>query len=323
MDGESAIDAINYEIPDLILLDVIMPEMDGFEVCKRLKSKSKTSKIPIIFLTSLTASNAESKGIKMGAVDFISKPFNVDVVKARVDKHIKLKTYSDDLEALVAERTKDMKAAQDAAIISMAVMSETRDNETGRHIKATQEYVRLLAEKLQHKYETLKEAGMIDLFVKSAPLHDIGKVGLPDSILCKPGKFTPDEFEEMKKHTIYGNNTILEVEKILGKNSFLRIARQITLSHHEKWDGSGYPHGLKGEEIPLSARIMALADVYDALVSKRVYKKAFTHEKAVEIIKKDSGIHFDPTVVNAFLELSDQFNKVYIKSANTLTSNKN
>ena len=313
MDGETAIEAISYEVPDLILLDIIMPEIDGFEVCRRLKADKKTNRIPIIFLTSLNES--ESKGIKMGAVDFISKPFNVDVVKARINNHIKLKRYSDNLEELVLERTRGMKIAQDATIISMAVISECRDNETGRHIKATQEYVRALAENLTDKFDILKENGIIELFVKSAPLHDIGKVGVPDNLLYKPGKFTPEEFEEMKKHTIYGHNSILEVEKVLGENSFLQIAREITLSHHERWDGNGYPEGLIGNEIPLSARIMALADVYDALVTKRVYKEAYTHEKTVELIKSERGAHFDPDVVDAFLEIADQIGEIHRKTA--------
>jgi putative two-component system response regulator len=315
MDGMTAIEAINYEIPDLILLDVIMPEIDGFEVCRRLKAEKKTSRIPIIFLTSLNESESESKGIKMGAVDFISKPFNVDVVKARINNHIKLKRYSDNLEELVLERTRGMKIAQDATIISMAVISECRDNETGRHIKATQEYVRALSENLTDKFDILKEKGIIELFVKSAPLHDIGKVGVADNILYKPGKFMPEEFEEMKKHTIYGHNSILEVEKVLGENSFLQIAREITLSHHERWDGNGYPEGLIGNEIPLSARIMALADVYDALVTKRVYKEAYTHEKTVELIKSERGTHFDPDVVDAFLEIADQIGEIHRKTA--------
>jgi HD-GYP domain-containing protein (c-di-GMP phosphodiesterase class II) len=206
----------------------------------------------------------------------------------------------------------ELSRVQDVTIMSLAAVAETRDNETGAHILRTQRYVRLLAEKLRHKkkFKRYLNSEYIKILYKSSPLHDIGKVGVPDSILLKPGKLTAEEFEEMKKHTAYGRDSLRFSEEKLGSNSFLETAREIAYTHHEKWNGSGYPNGLIGEEIPISGRIMALADVYDALISQRVYKEAFSHEYAREIIMKGRGNHFDPEIVDAFMELEKVFNKV-------------
>ena len=220
---------------------------------------------------------------------------------------------------MVDERTRELAATQDATILSMATLAETRDKETGNHIRRTQRYVKILATVLREhpRYRDQLDDQTIDLLFKSAPLHDIGKVGVPDEILLKPGKLTPDEYEEMKMHPSYGHDAILATEKVLatsgfstGAASFLRIAREIAFSHHEKWDGTGYPRKIKGEEIPLSARLMALADVYDALVSKRVYKAGFTHEDAVAEIVAGRGTQFDPDVVDAFLAAEETFREI-------------
>jgi CHASE2 domain-containing sensor protein len=222
-------------------------------------------------------------------------------------------------EQRVKERTLELAMVQEATIESMSSLTETRDPRTGEHIRRTQNYIRLLAEylKSQPRFSPFLDDETIDLLCKSAPLHDIGKVGVSDRILLKPGRLTDQEFEEMKRHTIYGRDTILAAERKLGDTSFLRVAREIAYTHHERWDGSGYPEGLKGEQIPVPGRLMALADSYDALTSKRVYKPQFPHEKAVEIIIEERGSHFDPEVVDAFLEVRENFRQIALKYADT------
>ncbi len=313
--------------PDLILLDIMMPGIDGYEVCKRLKSFEKTKEIPVIFLTAMTSEESETKGLELGAVDYITKPISPPIVRERVKNHLELKLARECLknqnvvlEEKVRERTKDLVLTQDVTIFSLAVLAEYRDPETGGHIKRTQNYMKALAKKLQKNknFIGILDDQTIELLYKSAPLHDIGKVAVPDSILLKPGKLNDEEFEEMKKHTVYGRDAILAAEKMLGKEmTFLRYAREIAYGHQEKWDGSGYPQGIKGDDIPLSARLMALADVYDALRSKRVYKPAFPHHKTVEIISGEKGKHFDPVLVDTFLEIEDEFRNIALEYADS------
>jgi len=301
--------------PDLVLLDIMMPEMDGYEVCRRLKADAATREIPVIFLTAKTQVEDESRGFEVGCVDYITKPISPPIVQARVRTHLALKTAADFLRdkneylaAEVARRTKQISVVQDVTIMAMASLAETRDQETGNHIRRTQHYVRLLALELrkQPKFAAVLDDATIELLFKSAPLHDIGKVGIPDAILLKPGKLTPEEFEVMKTHTKLGRDAIVAAEALLDEPvSFLEYAREIAYSHQEKWDGTGYPEGLAGERIPLSARLMAVADIYDALISRRVYKPTFPHEKAVEIIREGRGKHFDPDVVDAFLAIQE------------------
>jgi putative two-component system response regulator len=303
-----------------VLLDIMMPEMDGYEVCRRLKHDPTTRDIPVIFLTAKSEVEDERKGFELGAVDYITKPISPPLLLARVSTHLKLKEASDFLreqneilEQRVQERTRQLAAVQDATITAMGSLAETRDNETGNHIRRTQSYVRELARALKDHPRFEAELGpeTIELLYKSAPLHDIGKIGIPDAILLKPGKLTGDEFEIMKRHTTYGRDAILAAEALLDvPESFLRLAREIAYSHQEKWDGSGYPEGLRGDDIPVSARLMAVADVYDALISRRVYKRAFEHEEAVAIIEAGRGSHFDPDVVDAFSELSGSFAEI-------------
>ena len=311
-DGAEALEAVAEEKPDMILLDVMMPGMDGYEVCRRLKENPETRGIPVIFLTAMTGENEEARGLSLGAVDYIAKPFSPELVKSRVNNQIELKRYRDRLEDLVRDRTSELAATQEVAIYCLASLTETRDPETGGHILRTQRYVRTLAERLSGRpsYGGVLDGATVDLLYKSAPLHDIGKVGVPDAILRKPGKLTPEEFEEMKKHTVYGMQALRVAEKRLGTNSFLRLAAEIAYSHHEKWDGSGYPRGLRGADIPVSGRIMALADVYDALVSRRVYKEPFTHEHALSLVAEGRGTSFDPEMAGCFLDMGDDIRAI-------------
>jgi len=319
-DGTRALDVLAKVRPDLILLDVLMPGIDGYEVCRRLKAEALTRDIPVIFLTAMSEVEDEQKGFDAGCVDYITKPVSPPILLARVNTHLLLKSARDFLkdqnaflEKEVEKRTHEVQQVQDVTIMAMGSLAETRDNETGNHIRRTQHYVRALARKLQShsKFARFLDDVTIEMLFKSAPLHDIGKVGIPDSILLKPGKLTPEEFEVMKTHTTLGRDAIVAAEKLLDTpSSFLRHAREIALYHQEKWDGSGYPERLKGEEIPVSARLMAIADVYDALISRRAYKPPFSHEKAVAIIKEGRGQHFDPDMTDAFLEIDADFRQV-------------
>ncbi len=310
--GESALDIVRKACPDLILLDTVMPEMDGYEVCRRLKEDEATRHIPVLFLTALADVDDETRGLAIGAVDFITKPIHPALVRARVRNHLKLKRYQDQLEEMVRVRTLELLVTQAVLIESLGTLAEFRDPETGGHIKRTQNYVKALAVKMQSHPQFCSELDevTIERLYLSAPLHDIGKVGLRDDILLKPERLTEDEFEQMKKHTYYGDEALRITEQKLGKSVFLNYARQIALTHHEKWDGSGYPNGLRGDDIPVSGRLMAIADVYDALISKRVYKAPMPHEKAVEIITAGKGSHFDPDMVDAFLELEAVFRNI-------------
>ena len=319
--GERALQILSDgPAPDLVLLDVVMPGMGGFEACRRLKADPRTAHIPVIFLTSKAEIEDEQQGFDAGAVDYIVKPISGPIVLARVRTQLKLKGVADFLKdknaflkSEVDRRTREVHAIQDATIVAMASMAETRDNETGNHIRRTQNYVRLLARKLQSHpgFSGFLSDETVEMLYKSAPLHDIGKVGIPDSILLKPGKLTPEEFEVMKTHTTLGRDAILAAEKLIdAPSSFLKFAREIALSHQEKWDGSGYPEKLAGDAIPVSARLMALADVYDALISARVYKPAVPHEKAVAIMKEGRGKHFDPDMVDAFMAIAPEFQAI-------------
>jgi putative two-component system response regulator len=315
--GKTALKIAQKAKPSLILLDIMMPEMDGYEVCRRLKADEATRHIPIIFITALVDQEDEAKGLSMGAVDYLTKPINPELVRARVRNHLELRQYQDHLENLVKERTRRLALTQAVTIESLATLAEYRDPETGGHIKRTQNYVKALAVQLKDhpRYRDELNDETIEMLYLSAPLHDLGKVGVPDHILLKAGKLSDEEFEEMKKHTVYGHDALMITEQKLGEDTFLRYAREIAYTHQEKWDGSGYPSGLKGDEIPLAGRLMALADVYDALISKRVYKPPFPHEKAVQIIIEGKGRHFDPDLVDAFVELQETFRNIALTFA--------
>lgn len=319
--GERALQIVEGDaLPDLVLLDVMMPGLGGLEVCRRLKADPRTESIPVIFLTAMSELEDEQAGFDAGAADYIVKPVSPPIMMARVRTHLRAKAVADFLEDKAAflqteveRRTREVQVIQDVTIMALASLAETRDHETGNHLRRTQNYVRALALELRNhpNYRPQLSDETVQLLYKSAPLHDIGKVGIPDHILLKPGPLTPEEFEVMKTHTVLGRDTIASAERMLdAPSSFLRLAREIAYCHQEKWDGSGYPQGLAGEAIPLSARLMAVADVYDALISRRVYKPPFSHEKAVGIIRDDSGRHFDPAVVKAFLQVAEQFREI-------------
>ncbi|HTT09719.1 MAG TPA: two-component system response regulator [Burkholderiaceae bacterium] len=306
--------------PDLILLDVMMPEMDGYETLERLAADPRSRAIPVIFVTAMNATESEEWGLGLGAVDFIAKPYKPTIVLARVRTHMELKHARDRLqdqnaylEAEVAHRMHENTLAQEASIHALARLAETRDPETGNHIRRTQEYVRVLATRLQthRRFAAHLNARAIELLCKSAPLHDIGKVGIPDHILLKPGKLTPQEWTIMKTHARLGADAIERAERDVAQPlEFLAIAKEIALHHHEKWDGSGYPDGLAGDAIPFPARLMALADVFDAVISRRVYKEPMPFERARSIITTGSGRHFDPDVVTAFEAEFDRFRAI-------------
>ena len=328
INGEKALKiAYSDAPPDLILLDVMMPGMDGYEVCRQLRNSESTAHIPIIFLTAKSEVEDERKGLSLGASDYITKPISPPILEARVKTHLAAKAYSDFLtdktsylEKEVTRRTREISAIQDVTIQAMASLAETRDSDTGNHIRRTQFYVKALAIKLKNhpRFSAFLTDSMIEMIYKSAPLHDIGKVGIPDRILLKPGRFEPAEFEIMKTHTTLGRDAIQAAEDVLGlKVEFLSIAKEIAYAHQEKWDGSGYPEGLKGDAIPVSARIMALADVYDALICRRVYKEGMPHEKAIDILIEGKGSHFDPDMVDAFLELQEEIQAIAARYADS------
>jgi len=337
MNGQEALDYLEAGgRADLILLDVMMPDVDGFEVCRRLKSSETTRSIPVIFLTGLDRPEDEELGFALGAEDFIHKPISPPVVLARVRTHLALsratralQRRNADLELIVAERTAEISeqarrlvaskqeviAAQASTITAFCALAEARDNETGNHIRRTQHYVRILAENLRDhpRFCDKLDDEVIQLLFKSAPLHDVGKVATPDAILLKNGKLTPEEWVLMKQHCEYGRNAIMQAESALGgvsDASFLLYAAEIAYGHHERWDGSGYPQGIAGDAIPLSARLMAVADVYDALISRRVYKPPFPHEQALSMIVAERGQHFDPDIVDALMRVAGEFAEI-------------
>lgn len=318
--GGDALAQARQQLPDLVLLDIVMPGMDGYEVCKRFKNDELLKDVPVIFLSALTETIDKVKAFNEGGVDYIAKPFAFEEVQARVQTHLKihylqqdLERHNKQLEQMVQEKVKEISDSQIATIFAIAHLAETRDYETGAHLDRTRDYCRMLAawlaEHPQHK-DTITEDYVRRIY-ETSPLHDIGKVGVPDAVLLKPGKLTAEEFEEVKKHTTIGAETLKQVEARYPGNKFIAMGEEIARSHHEKWDGKGYPDGLAGENIPLSARIMALVDVYDALRSQRPYKEAFSHEKSRDIIVADKGKHFDPLMVEAFLALEDKFASIH------------
>jgi putative two-component system response regulator len=297
--------------PDLILLDVMMPGMDGYQVFERLRADPATSDIPVIFLTAMDSTEAEMHGLEVGAVDYITKPIVPPIVLTRVHTQLELKQARDwlldqnrYLEAEIAKRMAENELIQEVSIRALARLAETRDPETGNHILRTQSYVQQLALELRTfpRFASTLTERYIRLLARSAPLHDIGKVGIPDAILLKPGSLTPEEWVIMKTHARLGSEAIdLAVQDAVKPVEFLALAKEIAHWHHEKWDGTGYPDGLAEETIPLSARIMALADVFDALISPRVYKTPMPYDEARNIIAAGRGRHFDPDMVDAFL----------------------
>jgi len=314
--GEKLFSLLEKISPSLILLDIEMPVMNGYEVMKKLKSDEKTAHIPVIFLTAKIDPASEVEGLNLGAVDYITKPFSRELLIKRIDLHLlfekqkkELLNYSLSLESEVGKQTQTVLELQNAIIKIIAELVESRDSITGGHIERTQYYIRLLIDfLLEHNVYTEEISSWdINLFVMSSQLHDVGKITIKDEILMKPGALTEDEFDEMKNHTISGVEIIKRIEENTTVTEFLTYAAALAGSHHEKWNGEGYPYGLKGIEIPLQGRIMALVDVYDALTNDRPYKKAFSHKEAIDIIKKSSGSHFDPNIAEVFLLHEKEF----------------
>ena len=321
--GVSALNLANQQPrPSLILLDVMMPEMDGHEVLRQLRSNINTHEIPVIFLTAMGGEEDEERAFDDGIADYIVKPIKPAVVLARVRSQLlvrQARRWLQDqnlaLEAEVKRRMLENDLIQAVSIRALAHLAETRDNETGAHIQRTQGYVRLLATRLSEhpRFSTTLTNKYIEVLARSAPLHDIGKVGIPDHILLKPGKLTPDEWEIMKTHTILGCDAIALAERDIDTTvEFLQQAKEIVRSHHERWDGKGYPDGLAGDDIPLSARLMTVADVFDALISKRVYKQAIAFSAVREIMAEGRGTQFDPDIIDVFLAGCDEFEAIAV-----------
>ena len=311
--GRLALKAARGQKPDLILLDITMPEMDGYEVCQQLKRDPELRDIPVLFISALSQTSEKIKAFEVGGVDFVTKPFQFEEVKARVETHLKLHHFQISLEDQVEKQVKEIVELQMGMIFGLAKLAETRDNETGKHLERIQILCKLFAEELHRRpiYQEQVDDKFCDRIFNASPLHDIGKVGIADNILLKPGKLTPDEFEIMKMHTLIGAQTLEAVQKRFPNNEFLRMGITIARSHHEKWNGQGYPDGLSGKTIPLSARIMAIVDVYDAVRSKRFYKSPVTHQDTCEMVLRESGEHFDPVLIEVFADLQEKFNTVW------------
>jgi len=291
-------------IPDLILLDIEMPVMDGFEALQKLKSESSWIGIPVMFLTGRNDAEIEARGFEMGAIDFITKPFSAPVLLNRIKTHL-------DIDKIIRERTSQLNRLQNSILAVLADMVENRDKGTGGHIERTSVYIKILINEIRARgvYLDEMEGWDVEKMISSARMHDLGKISITDVIVNKPGKLTDDEYAIMKNHAVEGERIIDEIISRTGEGDFLRNAKLFAGTHHERWDGKGYPRGLKGTEIPLQGRIMAIVDVYDALVSERPYKKAFEDDEAVKIIMENSGTQFDPKIADIFYEVKDLLKK--------------
>jgi putative two-component system response regulator len=317
--AEKLFQFLTHVTPDLILLDIEMPGMDGFEALTILKGDKQHMDIPVIFVTAKSSEEDEYDGLALGAIDYVTKPFSATLLLKRIENHLlieqqkaKLQDYSDNLLKMVQKKTQQVFGLQNAIISTVAEMLEFRDNETGWHVHRTQSYMKMLIERMIEDgiYADELLTWDLDIVLPASQLHDVGKIAISDTILNKPGKLTPEEFEIMKTHTTKGVEAIARMEEYGYFGDFLEYAKTIAGTHHEKWDGSGYPYGYKGKDIPLEGRIMAIADVYDALISNRSYKKAFTAKKSNEIIIEGSGTHFDPAIVGAFKHLTSEFEQI-------------
>jgi putative two-component system response regulator len=314
---------------DLVLLDVMMPNLDGFGVLTSMKRDPQLLDIPVIMISALQEIDSIARCIELGAEDYLAKPFDPVLLRARVSASLdkrrlrnqekvylgRIEEYALHLEELVREQVRDISKAQFGTIFALSNLAESRDTDTGEHLVRVQHYCRALAGALARlpKYAGVIDADYIETLVVASPLHDIGKVGIPDNILQKPGKLTEEEFEVMKRHPVLGAATLLAVANNHDGNAFIRMGIEVVECHHEKWDGTGYPHGLPGDAIPLSARIMALADVYDALRSKRCYKPEFSHETSRAIVLEGRGSHFDPDAVDCFLQIENEFDAIWTR----------
>lgn len=322
--GAKALAFLERSRPDLILLDVNMPEMDGFETLNRIKAIPECKSIPIIFLTADRDTKLEVRGLQLGAVDFIAKPFEPEIMLSRIKTQLELDDYRTNLECMVKNKTMVIERLLDVMSISLAELVESRDGTTGGHLKHTSEFFRIIVEHMRTKpkYKDILTDEYVKNLYRAAPLHDVGKIAIDDNILRKESGLDANEFEHMKKHSVIGGKTFDHILSELNagglemgvETEFIRIARDMALYHHEKWSGTGgYPVGIAGEDIPLPARILAVADVYDALTSKRPYKDAFSHEESVKIIREGRGTLFDPDITDIFFEAEDEIKACLIK----------
>jgi putative two-component system response regulator len=326
--GEEALEKLRGQPFDLVLLDVMMPEMDGYQVLEQMKQEKLLWNLPVIVISSLTELESMVKCIKMGAEDFLPKPFDPILLKARIDAclekkrlrdkekmyHQQIAQINEQLENRVQAQVKEIATGHLAIIFALAKLAESRDPETGTHLERVREYCKILAIHLgqRPRYAKVINTSYIENLFAASPLHDIGKVGIPDAILLKPDKLSVEEFAVMQQHTVIGAETLRAVDRLYPGNSFVKIGIELAESHHEKWNGKGYPNGLQGEAIPLSGRIVRLADVFDALTTKRRYKEPFSYEMSEKVIVDDSGIDFDSDLVDCFLEAKDEFREVWM-----------
>ena len=320
--GGLVLKRLERHIPDLILLDVDMPEMSGYEVIELIKGKKETEHVPVIFLTAKSDCKSELEGLSLGAIDYIIKPFSPPLLLKRIEVHLlvesqrkELQDFNENLLEMVEAKTRTVVELQNAIINAMTRLVDRRDDITGGHIERTQSYMGVMLDKVLERGLFKNESLCWDLnmVVQSTQLHDIGKIAIRDNILLKPGRLTSEEFESIKKHTMVGEDVILEIERNTSEHKFLEYAKVFAATHHERWDGSGYPRGLAGEDIPLLGRIMAIVDVYDALVSDRPYKNKLSHKEAVTIITDGRGTHFDPVICDIFLSVADQFKRIALQ----------
>lgn len=317
--GEKALKLFERLTPDLILLDVDMPGMSGFEVIEQIKnSPYPVRNVPVIFVTAKDDSSSEYEGLNLGAVDYITKPFSFPLLLKRVELHLQLQRYSLNLEKMVAEKTAVISELQYSIVHVLSDMVERRDGSTGGHLIRTQKYLSILLDEVERQNLYADELRGLDneLFIHAAQLHDVGKMSIPDSILLKPGKLSCEEFEVMKTHTILGEAAIREAMASVQEKTFLELAASFAATHHERWDGHGYPRSLAKLDIPFAGRLMAIVDVYDALISERPYKPPFSHEVARDLILEESGTHFDPKLITVFETVSDHFKSIAQEYAN-------
>ena len=318
--GRKMLDALESKVPDLVLLDVEMPQMNGYETMKEMRQDRRYNKIPVIFLTAKSDIKSEMEGLSIGATDYIYKPFSPPLLKKRIEVQLLIKEQreelahiNDHLQELVDKKTETVAELKNAVLKTMSELVEIRDNTTGGHIDRTQSYLRVLIDALyqQELYKDIVDTWDMELIFQSAQLHDVGKIAINDEILRKAGRLSEEEFLEIKKHTTFGEQVIERIMENTKEKEFLESAKIFAASHHEKWNGTGYPRGLRGEEIPLQGRLLAIADVYDALVSvDRPYKEAHSHEEAVKIIIESKGSHFEPKLVELFLSVEGEFERL-------------
>lgn len=303
--GEMALRAAVENPPDMLLLDILMPGMDGYEVCRKFKEQDELNPVPVLFLSALDEQKDKVKAFGLGAVDYISKPLAEPEVLARVKAHLQIRNYSLNLEQLVDQKVQEISDAQMAVIFALSRITSSRDEETGNHLTRVQHLTSLLAKQIKSNgdYNQTIDDNFINTIYHASILHDIGKVSVPDRILLKPAQLTSEEFNIMKEHTIKGAETLEEVHCRYPNNNFIKMGINIARHHHEQWNGEGYPDQLQGEEIPLSARIMGVVDLYDALRSERPYKEALSHNRSIEILKQESGTKLDPCIIKAFLQV--------------------